>query len=66
MTGRLLVFLRAVDRNDLVFWLGLVLFFAGLSSGVSIETALVWTGGVLIVDGMTSSYLTAWLMTRKP
>lgn len=62
---RLWDWMQSLDRNVRVFWLGLALLFAGLASSVSIETALTWTGGILITDGMLASYLTAWLMSRR-
>lgn len=62
---RLWSWLSSRSRNDLVFWLGLALLCLGVSLTVSIATGLLWTGAVMIVDGMVSSYLEAWLMTRK-
>lgn len=57
--------LSSRSRNDLVFWFGLVLLCLGVSLTVSIATGLWCAGAVLIVDGMISSFLEAWLMTRK-
>lgn len=62
---RLWVWLSTRDRNELVFWLGLAMLFVGLSLSVSIATGLLWTGGVLIADGMISSYLEGWLMSKR-
>ena len=52
------------DKNSLAYWSGLVLLFAGLAIGVSIATALIVIGAVLISVSMASSFYLTALVTR--
>lgn len=53
-----------VDRNEAAFWIGLVMMFIGFSLSVSIATALIVVGGVIVVESVSTSYLATWIATR--
>lgn len=57
--------LRAMDRNELLYWLGLALLFAGLALGVSVATALTVIGGVIAAESVLTSYLAMWIQVRS-
>lgn len=52
---------KQFDLNDFVFYLGLVMLFAGLALSVSVGTALAVTGSVLAAVTLTNSYLHIFL-----
>jgi len=64
----ILTFLRTLDRNEVTYWLGLLLLFAGLAVRVSVETALIVVGAALAAESVMTSYLSAWMasVARKP
>jgi hypothetical protein len=53
--------LKSLDRNEVTYWLGLLLLFAGLAVRVSVETALIVVGAVLAVESVISSYMATWM-----
>jgi uncharacterized membrane protein YqgA involved in biofilm formation len=53
--------LRTQDRNELTYWLGLLILFIGLSMSVSTATALVVVGAVMAVESVITSYLSTWM-----
>lgn len=53
--------LKSLDRNEVTYWLGLLLLFAGLAFRVSVETALIVVGAVLTVESVVSSYVAVWM-----
>jgi len=61
----ILTFLRTLDRNEVTYWLGLLLLFAGLALRVSVETALIVVGAVLAVESVMTSYLATWFNKDK-
>ncbi len=61
----LLARLASADRNELTYWLGLLMLFVGLAVGVSTETALIVVGGVIAAESVVTSYLAAWIGARK-
>ncbi len=61
----LLAHLVSADRNELTYWLGLLMLFAGLAVGVSTETALIVVGAAIASESVVTSYLAAWIGTRE-
>ncbi len=57
--------LASADRNELTYWLGLMMLFVGLTLSVSAETALVIVGAAIAGESVLTSYLAAWIGTRK-
>lgn len=53
--------LKSLDRNEVVYWVGLVMLFAGLALNVSVATALVITGGAMAAESVITSYLATWM-----
>ena len=62
---RLVEWLHSVDRNELTYWLGLLMLFVGLAVGVSTATALIVVGVVIAGESVITSYLAAWIGARK-
>jgi hypothetical protein len=60
-------YLKSLDRNEVVYWVGLVMLFAGLALNVSVATALVITGGAMAAESVITSYLATWMgsLSRK-
>lgn len=61
----ILTYLRTMDRNEVTYWLGLLLLFAGLAVRVSVETALIVVGAALAVESVMTSYLATWFNKDK-
>jgi hypothetical protein len=57
--------LVSADRNELTYWLGLLMLFVGLAVSVSAETALVIVGAAIAGESVITSYLAAWIGARK-
>lgn len=57
--------LKSLDRNEVTYWLGLLLLFAGLAVRVSVETALIVVGAALAVESVMTSYLATWFNKDK-
>ncbi|MDX9955719.1 MAG: hypothetical protein RBT75_16580 [Anaerolineae bacterium] len=57
--------LKSFDRNEVTYWVGLVMMFIGLTLGVSIETALVVTGSAMALESVITSYLATWLSLKS-
>ena len=59
--------LKSLDRNEVVYWIGLAMLFAGLALNVSVATALVITGGAMAAESVITSYLATWMgsLSRK-
>lgn len=60
-----LTWIQRQDRQDLTFMVGCLLLFLGLSISVSVATALSVVGAVLAVESVLTSYVAAWISTRK-
>lgn len=60
-----LAWLHSQDRNDLTYWLGLLMLFAGISLTVSAATALTVVGAAIAGESVITSYLATWIGTRK-
>ena len=56
---------KALERSEQTYWIGLALLFIGLALGVSVATALSVVGAVLAVESVLTSYVAAWISTRK-
>ena len=54
-------FWKSLDRNEVTYWVGLAMLFAGLTLSVSMATALVVTGAILISVGILNSLVMVWL-----
>jgi hypothetical protein len=52
--------LKNFDANDIIFYLGLALLFAGLALTVSVGTGLVVVGSILAGVALTNSYVRIW------
>ena len=57
--------LQSLDRNEVAYWLGLLMLFVGLAIRVSTATALIVAGGVVVGTSVASSFFTTWLSVRK-
>ena len=57
----MITWLRSQDRNDLTYWLGLLMLFAGISLTVSAATALIVVGTLIAGESVLTSYLAAWI-----
>lgn len=57
--------LRTTDRNELTFWLGLLLLFIGLSGSVSVFAALTVVGVLMAGESVITSYIAQWIKARK-
>lgn len=57
--------LKSLESNEKTYWLGLGLLFAGLSLGVSVATAMIVVGAVLIITSTMSSFFLTWLSAEK-
>ena len=57
--------LKSLDRNELTYWMGLLMLFGGLSFHVSIATALIVTGAVIAAESVITSYLAVWMSGKK-
>jgi hypothetical protein len=53
------------DRNELTYWLGLVLLFIGLTWSDSLFKALVVVGGIMALESVLTSYLAAVFGSRS-
>ncbi len=60
-----LTWIQRQDRQDLTFMVGCLLLFLGLSISVSVATALSVVGAVLAIESVLTSYVAAWISTRK-
>lgn len=56
--------LQSLNRNEVAYWLGLLMVFAGLAVRVSAETALVVVGAVVVAESVITSYLATWMALR--
>ncbi len=59
--------MASLDRNEITYWLGLLMLFAGLAIRVSAATALVIVGAAMAAESVITSYLASWIAssTRK-
>jgi hypothetical protein len=63
--SRFITWLRAQDRNDLTYWLGLLMLFVGLSWFASLPIALSVVGAGMALESVITSYLAQWIKTRN-
>jgi len=61
---RLIAWIQTLDRYEITYWVGLGMLFAGLSLGVSIATALVVTGSILVMISFLNSLIVIWAAAR--
>jgi hypothetical protein len=57
--------LRSMDRNDLTYWLGLIMMFVGLTWLVSVFVALTVVGLGIAIESVITSYLVTWFNTKN-
>ncbi len=57
--------LASWERNEVTWWTGLVLLFAGLAWGVSIATALTVVGAAIAGESLLTSYIEGALARGK-
>lgn len=60
--------LLSLERNEITYWLGLLMLFAGVASSVSVATALIVVGASMAAESVVTSYLATWMAfssTRK-
>jgi hypothetical protein len=62
--AKLSSFFQSFDRNEVAYWLGLLMLFAGLALSVSMATALTVCGGVMIFESSFTSYIAAWVNSK--
>lgn len=62
---RFLAWLRALDRSEQTYWLGLGMLFAGLAWIYSVASALIVVGASIAVESVLTSYLAQWIKTRN-
>lgn len=53
--------LKSIEREEVTYWVGLGMLFAGLTISVSVATALVVTGAVIALESVVTSYLATWI-----
>jgi len=56
--------LKSLDRNEMTYWVGLMMLFVGLTLSVSVATALIVTGAVLVAVTIVNSLVMVWIATR--
>jgi hypothetical protein len=62
---QLLTWYKSADKNTLADWSGLVILFLGVALGVSVATALMVLGGILVVISTASSFYLTYLAMRS-
>ena len=65
MKTRFVAWLRGMDRNDLTYWLGLLMLFIGLTWFASMAIALSVVGAGMALESVITSYLAQWIKTRN-
>lgn len=58
---KLFSFIQSVERNERMYFVGVFFLFVGLWRAVSVETAFIVIGAVLILESVLTSYLVSWL-----
>lgn len=61
----MIAWLRSLDRNELTYWLGLLMLFVGLVMSVSVATGLVVVGAAMALESVLTSYIAGWFGLRK-
>jgi len=61
---KLFSFFQSLDRNEVAYWLGLLMLFAGVALHVSMATALMICGGIIVAESVLTSYFLAWVAPR--
>jgi hypothetical protein len=57
--------LQSLDRNEVTYWLGLLMLFVGLTVRVSVATALIVVGAAVAAESVVTSYLATWMSEKK-
>lgn len=57
--------LQSFEREEVTYWVGLALLFIGLTIRVSVATALIVTGAIIVVESVITSYLATWLVWKS-
>lgn len=57
--------LTSLERNEVTYWIGLLMLFVGVSLSVSIATALMVVGGAMSIEAVITSYLASWISKDK-
>ncbi len=55
----------SLDRNEITYWVGLLMLFVGLSINVSIATALAIVGTAMAAESVITSYLASWIASAN-
>lgn len=58
--------IKSLDRNEVTYWVGLVMLFLGLTLSVSAATALIVTGALIALESMVTSFFETWLIVNQP
>lgn len=66
MQQRIATWFKSADKNTLAYWSGLMLLFLGVALSVSVATALMVLGGILVVISTASSFYLTYLVSRTP
>ena len=61
---KILGWIQTKDRNEITYWVGLLMLFIGLAIYKSIPLALTITGGAMALESVLTSYLVAWINER--
>lgn len=54
------------DKNLLTYWLALAMIFVGLVLSVSVATALIVCGSILVTVSIANSYVALWFYRKAP
>lgn len=60
-----MIWLKSIDRNEITYWLGLLMLFTGLAIRVSVATALIVAGATVLATSVASSFFVTWLSTTE-
>lgn len=60
----MIAWLKSQDRNEVTYWIGLLMLFIGMSLRVSVATALVVVGGAMALESVITSYLATWIVSK--
>ena len=67
MQSSITTWLRSIDRNQLAYWFGLLLLFAGIRLKFDLGTALIVLGSVeVVVSVATAFFVTGLSATIRP
>ena len=53
--------INTLDRGEIAYYIGLLMLFIGISFSVSVASAFVVVGTVIVAESVITSYLAAWI-----